>query len=1045
MKTKPPHPFTPRLLSLMVAVAFLPSVPAMAANCVWNPAAGNWATAGNWSCAQVPGSADSAGIAGGQTVMVNSAQSIFNLNNAGSLNIDIFLLTLNGGGATRNSGAINVGSGAIPFNAALQVGGGHNIDNSGGTINISADSVLNQFGSTISGGSINTFGSGKVVAFNSNSNALSAVTLNGNLDLASATGVERVFGGLTLNGVIDLNSNSVLSFGGDQTLGGTGSVVLGDSGSSNRALSLEGDTTLTIGSDMVVRGKHGTLGQAYLSGGSQKLVNDGRIAADVSGGILYLAPSHGTTNNGVIEAQNGGTLVLNSNVAGTTGSALNAGAGSLILQNGVTLSGVINTSGSGNLRASNSNSNALSAVTLNGNLDLASATGVERVFGGLTLNGVIDLNSNSVLSFGGDQTLGGTGSVVLGDSGSSNRALSLEGDTTLTIGSDMVVRGKHGTLGQAYLSGGSQKLVNDGRIAADVSGGILYLAPSHGTTNNGVIEAQNGGTLVLNSNVAGTTGSALNAGAGSLILQNGVTLSGVINTSGSGNLRASNSNSNALSAVTLNGNLDLASATGVERVFGGLTLNGVIDLNSNSVLSFGGDQTLGGTGSVVLGDSGSSNRALSLEGDTTLTIGSDMVVRGKHGTLGQAYLSGGSQKLVNDGRIAADVSGGILYLAPSHGTTNNGVIEAQNGGTLVLNSNVAGTTGSALNAGAGSLILQNGVTLSGVINTSGSGNLRASNSNSNALSAVTLNGNLDLASATGVERVFGGLTLNGVIDLNSNSVLSFGGDQTLGGTGSVVLGDSGSSNRALSLEGDTTLTIGSDMVVRGKHGTLGQAYLSGGSQKLVNDGRIAADVSGGILYLAPSHGTTNNGVISTVAGSTVSIGNSFLNAETGLITGNGTVVAPSGGLTNAGHVAPGASPGTLTIAGSYVQTTAGTLDIELADLSSFDLLKVTGNATLAGTLALHCFGACNFAVDDTLKILDAADNASSLTGSFDSLLLSGFGSGQFDVIYDRALGDVLLKVTQAVTPAPVPLPAASWLMLGGLGLLGGLRRVKRAG
>ncbi|HMY95844.1 MAG TPA: VPLPA-CTERM sorting domain-containing protein, partial [Pseudomonadales bacterium] len=319
------------------------------------------------------------------------------------------------------------------------------------------------------------------------------------------------------------------------------------------------------------------------------------------------------------------------------------------------------------------------------------------------------------------------------------------------------------------------------------------------------------------------------------------------------------------------------------------------------------------------------------------------------------------------------------------------------------------------------------------------------NSNSNALSAVTLNGNLDLASATGVERVFGGLTLNGVIDLNSNSVLSFGGDQTLGGTGSVVLGDSGSSNRALSLEGDTTLTIGSDMVVRGKHGTLGQAYLSGGSQKLVNDGRIAADVSGGILYLAPSHGTTNNGVISTVAGSTVSIGNSFLNAETGLITGNGTVVAPSGGLTNAGHVAPGASPGTLTIAGSYVQTTAGTLDIELADLSSFDLLKVTGNATLAGTLALHCFGACNFAVDDTLKILDAADNASSLTGSFDSLLLSGFGSGQFDVIYDRALGDVLLKVTQAVTPAPVPLPAASWLMLGGLGLLGGLRRVKRAG
>jgi hypothetical protein len=73
----------------------------------------------------------------------------------------------------------------------------------------------------------------------------------------------------------------------------------------------------------------------------------------------------------------------------------------------VSLSGVINTSGDGSFRASNNINNFLNGVTFNGVLDLASSTMVERVTGGLTLNGTVNINSNSVLSFSGDQTLGG--------------------------------------------------------------------------------------------------------------------------------------------------------------------------------------------------------------------------------------------------------------------------------------------------------------------------------------------------------------------------------------------------------------------------------------------------------------------------------------------------------------------------------------------------------------------------------------------------------------------------------------------------------------
>ena len=97
------------------------------------------------------------------------------------------------------------------------------------------------------------------------------MSFNGPLDLASATSVERVTGGLTLNGTISVNNNSVLSFNGDQTLDGAGTIVLGDTGASNRALALEGNTTLTVGSAIVVRGQHGTVGQTYLSGGTQVL------------------------------------------------------------------------------------------------------------------------------------------------------------------------------------------------------------------------------------------------------------------------------------------------------------------------------------------------------------------------------------------------------------------------------------------------------------------------------------------------------------------------------------------------------------------------------------------------------------------------------------------------------------------------------------------------------------------------------------------------------------------------------------------------------
>ena len=94
-----------RLVSSIFVGGITLSAPltASALNCTWNPATGNWSAAGDWSCAAVPGAADNATIAATRTVTINTSQSILNLTNNGSVNIDQFGLTLAAGGTTNKN------------------------------------------------------------------------------------------------------------------------------------------------------------------------------------------------------------------------------------------------------------------------------------------------------------------------------------------------------------------------------------------------------------------------------------------------------------------------------------------------------------------------------------------------------------------------------------------------------------------------------------------------------------------------------------------------------------------------------------------------------------------------------------------------------------------------------------------------------------------------------------------------------------------------------------------------------------------------------
>jgi hypothetical protein len=104
-----------------------------------------------------------------------------------------------------------------------------------------------------------------------------------------------------------------------------------------------------------------------------------------------------------------------------------------------------------------------------------------------------------------------------------------------------------------------------------------------------------------------------------------------------------------------------------------------------------------------------------------------------------------------------------------------------------------------------------------------------------------------------------------------------------------------------------------------------------------------------------------------------------------LLYGAGTI---TGNVNNNGTVAPGNSPGTLTIAGNYVQGAAGALNVELGGTGAgqYDVLNVTGTVTLAGTLNVSMFGGFTGSVGDVFNVITAG---SVLGGTFGSLNYPG--------------------------------------------------------
>jgi hypothetical protein len=227
--------------------------------------------------------------------------------------------------------------------------------------------------------------------------------------------------------------------------------------------------------------------------------------------------------------------------------------------------------------------------------------------------------------------------------------------------------------------------------------------------------------------------------------------------------------------------------------------------------------------------------------------------------------------------------------------------------------------------------------------------------------------------------------------------------------------------------GDTTATF-----TNATGGTYNKtAGTSSYSIPFTNAGTL--NVTGGSLVF---HSTfTNSG------GSLVTAGGSFsfataLDLGTGSLGGTGTITAPS--VTAGGRVAPGNSPGQLTLTGHLTLLSTSTLLIELAGPvkgTGYDFLSIGGNAALAGTLSVSILGGfqSTLASTDTFTVV----TATNLTGAFTNVangqrLFTSDGLGSFQINYGPGSAFALNSV---VLTNFVPIPEPSTYALLGLGLL----------
>ncbi len=338
---------------------------------------------------------------------------------------------------------------------------------------------------------------------------------------------------------------------------------------------------------------------------------------------------------------------------------------------------------------------------------------------------------------------------------------------------------------------------------------------------------------------------------------------------------------------------------------------------------------------------------------------------------------------LNNGQVMPKFVGGTLTLG--------------NAGTVTANFTVTDNGGSIDTAGndtvfSGVISDDTGAT-QGVIKKTGSGILTLSGTNTFSGGVAVEAGKLAISADSNLGASSGGIALNG---------------------GTLQATDSVTTARAITLGANNgTLEVASSKVFASTGGITGTGQLT-------KTGAGILSVTGTNTYSGAT--SVNQGVLRLNGSLTQS---SVTVASAGTLTGAGSV---GGNVTLNGVIAPGNSPGTMTVAGDFTMNAASTFIAEIDGLNysalggagSYDRIDLTGSSsvfTANGTVSpilRNISGAANNdftpSVGDKFRVVTTA-NPAGVTGSFVSVLdpSQGMASNtRFDVLYGANYIDLVI-------------------------------------
>ena len=569
--------------------------------------------------------------------------------------------------------------------------------------------------------------------------------------------------------------------------------------------------------------------------------------------------------------------------------------------------------------------------------------------------------TGSVTVFGGQQfdTINIDNGTLTVDAG---KTLGTAGPLTISgmAGNDIVIN--NGTIaGGIDLDGGNDSIVNAGRIVGPIGLG-------------------DGGNMLTNQ-VGGTIVSTVSAGIGNDALTNNGMITGMVNLG------------DGVGTVTNGGTLagGLMTGTGDDQIINSGTINARFATgNGGDVVSNSGRITT----MIDLGDGANqftNSTTGVVEAGLMAGSGNDRVTNA--GLVnGVVALGAGANTLTNSGRITGSVSSG----AGNDTATNSGriaVLADLGDGANQFTNAASGLVDAGLRFGTGNDQISNAGSLAGPITLGGGSNALTNSGTATGpvtggvdtdtlINSGTISGAVDLGAGANVlnnsGRITGALTFGAGDDVVTNTGtittafdLGAGHDQLTLGSTSVFGAVSGGTGVASGVEDDLLI-----LALSGTEAAPDELNLT----QFTNFERLRVTSGTGALS-----GTANFGTIDIVSGRLIWRANSVVTSTNGITVATGSTFGTAGTVNSNilvnGTLAPGASPGTMTVNGNVTFATGSTALYELTPTVS-DKLVVNGALSIATGTTLNLTGTRPLVPGAPLDLITATGG---ISGSFTAI------------------------------------------------------------